>query len=231
MAAVVWGYLFWNLNRMTQPDPDIARQKRNLRKALRSRRRALSSTEQRLAAEGLIRQVRRHPHYLRARRIALYWANDGEINLDPLTRQLQADGKSLFLPVLNPLDPVRSHLWFCHWQPGEPMRPNRFGIPEPSRPQRIPAWTLDWVLMPLVGFDADGGRLGMGGGFYDRTFAQETRWPQQPQRLGVAHECQRVEAIPQEGWDLPLAAVITDQRLYNQEAANKRSPRTTGRES
>lgn len=199
---------------MIQPDPDITRQKRTLRKELRARRRALSAIEQRQAAIGLIRQVRHHPDYPRARRIALYWANDGEINLDPLALQLLADGKSLFLPVLNPLDPVRPHLWFCHWQPGEPMRSNRFGIPEPVNPTRIPTWTLDWVLMPLVGFDAEGGRLGMGGGFYDRTFAHERRWPQQPQRLGVAHECQQVPAIPQEGWDLPLAAVITDQRVY-----------------
>lgn len=199
---------------MTQPDPEIAHQKRALRKELRARRRALSPIEQQLAALGLVRQVRHHPDYPRARRIALYWANDGEIDLAPLTDQLKADGKSVFLPVLNPLDPVRPHLWFCHWQPGEPMRANRFGIPEPARPERIPTWTLDWVLMPLVGFDAAGGRLGMGGGFYDRTFAQEGRWPQQPQRLGVAHECQCVEAIPQEGWDLPLAAVITDQGIY-----------------
>ncbi|WP_028671113.1 5-formyltetrahydrofolate cyclo-ligase [Saccharospirillum impatiens] len=199
---------------MTQPDPDVARQKRALRKELRARRRALSSTEQRLAAEGLIRQIRHHPDYPRARRIALYCANDGEINLEPLVRQLKADQKALFLPVLNPLDPVRPHLWFCHWQPGERMRANRFGIPEPTRPERIPTWTLDWVLMPLVGFDASGGRLGMGGGFYDRTFAHEQHWPQQPQRLGVAHECQRVGVIPQEEWDLPLAAVMTDQRVY-----------------
>jgi 5-formyltetrahydrofolate cyclo-ligase len=204
---------------MTTPVPGIASQKRALRKALRARRQALSAKQQRLAATGLVRQIRRHPDYQRTRRIALYQANDGEIDPGLLAQRLIADGKSLFLPVLNPLDPVHPHLWFCRWQPGQPMRPNRFGIPEPASPLRVPAWTLDWVLMPLVGFDADGGRLGMGGGFYDRTFAREHRWPRQPGRLGIAHECQRVRAIPLEGWDLPLAAVITDQRVYGQFAS------------
>jgi 5-formyltetrahydrofolate cyclo-ligase len=199
---------------MTSPDPGIAQQKRVLRKTLRSRRHALSARAQRAAAAGLVKQVVRHPDYPRTRRIALYWANDGEIDLNPLMQRLIGDGKSVFLPVLNPLDPVRPHLWFCRWQPGEPMRPNRFGIAEPKSPHRIPTWSLDWVLLPLVGFDAEGGRLGMGGGFYDRTFAHEQRWPRQPRRLGVAHDCQRVNAIPQEGWDLPLASVITDQRVY-----------------
>jgi 5-formyltetrahydrofolate cyclo-ligase len=203
-----------NLFRMTTPAPSIASQKRTLRKTLRVRRQALSAMEQRQAAQGLVRQIRRHPDYLRTQRIALYQANDGEIDPGLLAQRLVADGKSLFLPVLNPLDPVHPHLWFCSWKPGQPMRSNRFGIPEPANPERIPAWTLDWVLMPLVGFDADGGRLGMGGGFYDRTFAREHRWPRQPRRLGVAHECQRVSAIPLEGWDLALAAVITDQRVY-----------------
>ncbi|MEX2320044.1 MAG: 5-formyltetrahydrofolate cyclo-ligase [Saccharospirillum sp.] len=81
---------------MKQPDPDIARHKRALRKELRARRRALSATEQHHAAKGLIRQVRRHPDYSRTRRIALYWANDGEINLNPLIKQLVGDGKSYF---------------------------------------------------------------------------------------------------------------------------------------
>jgi 5-formyltetrahydrofolate cyclo-ligase len=149
-----------NLFRMTTPAPSIASQKRTLRKTLRVRRQALSAMEQRQAAQGLVRQIRRHPDYLRTQRIALYQANDGEIDPGLLAQRLVADGKSLFLPVLNPLDPVHPHLWFCSWKPGQPMRSNRFGIPEPANPERIPAWTLDWVLMPLVGFDADGGRLG-----------------------------------------------------------------------
>jgi 5-formyltetrahydrofolate cyclo-ligase len=73
---------------------------------------------------------------------------------------------------------------------------------------------LDYVLFPLVGFDAQGSRLGMGGGFYDRTFAQTTRWPKRPKLIGVAHDCQKVATLPLEPWDITLEAVVTDQGIY-----------------
>lgn len=197
---------------MVDHEPSIAQQKRRLRAQLRAQRRALSPREQRMAAAGIVRQLRRSAHYCRMKRVALYWAMDGEVNLTALMRQLHRDGKAVYLPVLDPLSP---QLRFRRWHPGSRMQPNHFGIPEPEdRRAERPVWCLDWVLMPLVGFDAEGGRLGMGGGFYDRTFADEVRWPRQPRRLGIAHECQRVASVPKEGWDLPLIGVITDQRWY-----------------
>lgn len=190
----------------------IAQQKRRLRSQLRARRRDLSPREQHLASAGVTRQLRLSSLYRRIKSVALYWAMDGEVNVTPLMHRLHRDGKALYLPVLDPLTP---RLRFRRWQPESRMQPNRFGIPEPADAStERPAWSLDLVLMPLVGFDADGGRLGMGGGFYDRTFADEQRWPRQPRRLGVAHECQRVAEVPLESWDLPLIGVITDQRWY-----------------
>ena len=93
---------------------------------------------------------------------------------------------------------------------------NRFGIREPvdQKQHQVPAWRLSLVLMPLVGFDPQGNRLGMGGGFYDRTFAYRTRrktWPG-PTLLGVAHHCQKVSALPVASWDIPLDAIITDEQ-------------------
>ncbi|WP_108125763.1 5-formyltetrahydrofolate cyclo-ligase [Saccharospirillum mangrovi] len=188
-----------------------AQLKQTLRRELRARRRALSSHQQRLAAQRLIRQVVRLPGYARVRSIALYWAMDGEIDVTPLMHRLMRDGKTVYLPVLQP---QRLALWFRPWQPTSFMRDNRFGIPEPQQGRRLAPWALDWVLLPLVGFDDLGGRLGMGGGFYDRTFAARARWPRQPRLIGVAHQCQQVEPIPLESWDIPLAAVVTDAQRY-----------------
>lgn len=188
-----------------------AGQKRQLRRELRALRRSLTPRQQRRASSGLIRRITLLPQYKMTRHIALYWANDGEIDVTPLMVRLLKDKKRVYLPVLHPLEP---RLRFRRWSPGEPMRPNRFGIPEPVRGPVLAPWCLDWVLLPLVGFDEAGGRLGMGGGFYDRTFSHETRWPRRPARIGVAHECQKVVRVPLEPWDIPLAAVATDQRMY-----------------
>lgn len=192
------------------PTP-LSQRKQALRRELRQRRRALAPADQRRAADRLVRQLTRRPDYPRVRHVALYWAMDGEIDLAPLMRRLVRDRKRVYLPVLHPQVP---RLWFRRWRPRAPLVRNRFGIPEPRRGSRIPPWCLDWVLMPLVGFDEAGGRLGMGGGFYDRTFAAEARWPSRPQRIGVAHECQKVAQVPLEAWDLPLAAVVTDGGHY-----------------
>ena len=191
-----------------------AQLKQQLRRQLRARRRALSPYQQRLAAERLTRQLVRLPGYSRVRSIALYWATDGEIDLHALMRRLQRDGKKVYLPVLQPR---KIALWFRPWRTNSAMLANRFGIPEPTAGRRQPPWALDWVLLPLVGFDEAGGRLGMGGGFYDRTFAARGRWPRQPRLIGVAHQCQQVDRIPLESWDIPLAAVVTDQQVLNQQ--------------
>lgn len=188
-----------------------AQQKQSLRRQLRARRRNLSARQQRLAARNLSRQITRLPAYTRLRSVALYWAMDGEIDLAPLMQRLESDGKEVFLPVLQP---QRTELWFRRWQRGAPLTPNRFGIPEPQRGKQRAPWALDWVLLPLVGFDDQGGRLGMGGGFYDRTFAPRQRWIRQPQLIGVAHQCQQVAQIPTDSWDIPLAGVVTDQGWY-----------------
>lgn len=187
-----------------------------LRRLLRARRRALSPAEQRHAARGLYRQLAQHPLFRRAKTLALYLPNDGEIDPIALQRAAFKQGKRVYLPRLAQWP--RTHMVFQEWRRGERLRVNRFGIPEPrwclQRQRR--AWSLDLVLLPLVGFDAQGGRLGMGGGFYDRAFSYKTRsggW-KKPTLLGLAHACQRVDALPLACWDVPLYATVTDQGWY-----------------
>jgi 5-formyltetrahydrofolate cyclo-ligase len=187
-----------------------------LRRQLRAARRALPAAAQRKAAQNLYRQLAHQPVFHRARHIALYLPNDGEIDPRLLLRAAQKRGKATYLPVLSPWP--RTRMVFQRIRPGEKLIKNRFGI---SEPRRNPAhqrniWALDLVLLPLVGFDRFGGRLGMGGGFYDRSLAYRSRRIQwiKPVLLGLAHECQQVERLNMASWDVPLNGTVTDKGWY-----------------
>lgn len=186
-----------------------------LRKELRQRRNALTEQQQQDAADNLAVNLLQHPDLRRARHIAVYLPNDGEIDPSVYVSLARRRGLRFYLPVIHPIHTGR--LVFSPFTDDTILRPNRFGIPEPVFRDglRRPPWAMDAVLFPLVGFDEKGGRLGMGGGFYDRTFAFSRFRPRlAPKLIGLAHECQRVEALPTENWDVPLHSVVTDERRY-----------------
>lgn len=187
---------------------------RELRKTLRHKRRALTPSQQRIAADSLLSQISRQPWFYNGRRFAFFIASDGEIDPAPLLALAHAAGKDCFLPVLHPLKLNR--LYFARCIPGMPLSPNRFGIPEPplKRNVVVPAWSLDAIFMPLVGFDRQGNRLGMGGGFYDRTLAFTRHWPRAlPRLVGLAHHFQEVDLLPAQPWDIALHAIATDRGI------------------
>lgn len=196
----------------TSPDAiPSPRDLRGLRQAMREQRRSLRPSQQRAAAQRLARRVTASASFLSARRIALYIAADGEIDPAPLLARALRLGKSVFLPVLHPLSHDR--MLFVRYRTAEELRRNRYGIPEPKIwRQRARPWQLDLVLTPLVAFDRLGNRLGMGGGFYDRTFDRTAaaRWPRRPALCGLAHRLQAVPQLPAAPWDIPLARVFTD---------------------
>ncbi len=181
--------------------------KKALRRTLRQRRRALSRFSQRAAALRVAAVVSRHSGFVSANHIAIYLAADGEIDPAPLIALARAAGKRVYLPVLRSGNRLR----FSEWLPHGQLRRNPLGLFEPAIKNYRAAHRLDLVLMPLVGFDRRGGRLGMGGGFYDRSFAflKENR-KRRPQLIGLAHALQQVDDLPVEAWDVPMAAVATD---------------------
>ncbi|WP_460144172.1 5-formyltetrahydrofolate cyclo-ligase [Pseudomonas sp. S2_A02] len=187
-----------------------------LRRMLRKARRALTPSQQREAARGLYKQLAQHPLFRRAKHISLYLPMDGEIDPRLLMRAAQRRGKATYLPVLSAWPQTK--MVFQRIRSGEKLKPNRFRIPEPrhniARQRKV--WALDLVLLPLVGFDDVGGRLGMGGGFYDRSLAYLARrknW-RKPTLLGLAHECQKVQRLAQASWDVPLQGTVTDKAWY-----------------
>jgi 5-formyltetrahydrofolate cyclo-ligase len=187
-----------------------------LRRLLRKARRALSASAQRKAGEQLYRQLAQQPLFRRARHIALYLPSDGEIDPRPLMRAAQRRGKATYLPVLSAWPATK--MVFQRVRPNERLHPNRFRIAEPTakRQRQRKVWALDLILLPLVGFDPEGGRLGMGGGFYDRSLAYLQRrhnW-HKPTLLGLAHECQKVDRLALASWDVRLHATVTDKAWY-----------------
>ncbi len=179
---------------------------------MRRRRRSLSHGEREGAAHELCRRLAHDPLFLRARRLALYVAHDGEVDLTPLIARAWSAGKHVYLPALH-----RKRLWFLPLSPLTPLACNRFGILEPelAPATRCPLPALDLVLMPLVAFDPDGHRLGMGGGYYDRTFAylRRRRHWRRPRLVGVAYAFQQTGAVPARPWDVPMSAVATERSV------------------
>lgn len=178
-----------------------------LRQRLKQQRLQLSSFKRRNAALRLARHLARHPRIHAARRIALYVGYQGE--LDPWRfHHLWSHHKRLYLPVL-----YKDHSRCLHFvEAGNRWTRNRFGISEPaySTKAACPLGQLDVVLMPLVAFNAKGERLGMGGGFYDRTLALQPSWSRQPYLLGIGYRFQQVDTLPVAPWDKPVSAIITD---------------------
>ncbi|MDO8705269.1 MAG: 5-formyltetrahydrofolate cyclo-ligase [Sulfuricaulis sp.] len=190
--------------------------KTDLRRTLRAKRQSLSADNQKLAARALAVNVAGTRLFLTSRRIACYLPNDGEIDTGRVIEHIRRLRKILYLPVLSPL--AHDRLWFAEAKPKTKLVPNRFGIPEPAVPARdlVRAQELDLILMPLVGFDDRGNRLGMGGGFYDRSleFLRHRRHWHKPQVLGIAYDFQRINRLTPDSWDIPLQGVITDRAVY-----------------
>lgn len=180
--------------------------KAELRRQLRSQRQALTA-QRRAHLDALIcgqvlqtLMATEKPNQA----IALFIAHGGEPDLMPVIHGLIESGRAVYLPVL-----AGESLTFHRFDPSQAMIPNRFGIPEPSDQPAIDVHALDWVMMPLVGFSSAGGRLGMGGGFYDRTLAGLK--DNGPIKAGLAYAFQQLDSLPTEPWDVMLDVVISDR--------------------
>lgn len=185
------------------------------RQALRQQRRALTVQQRLDYSKQFATQFCATKIFRNSARIACYMAADGELDLLPVMRRAWQLGKTVYLPVLN--GTYRKDLLFARYSEGDELGLNRYKIPEPTvaARDRVKARQIDVVLTPLVAFDNRGNRLGMGAGYYDRTFAfllRSQRWIR-PQLIGVAYDFQRVEKIDAQAWDVPLQGAATENGL------------------
>lgn len=181
---------------------------------MRQRRRSLSIQQQHIAAKNLYRKLVTSSLFRFSKRIAFTLPRDGEISPALLMATALKRGKACYLPVMNRFGDTR--LSFRRWQPGQRLMQGAYAIPEPRLGKLCSKRFLSLVLLPLVAFDAEGNRLGMGKGFYDHSFAfLLNSQGHRPVLLGMAHECQKVETLEVASWDVPLKGIVTDQHWYS----------------
>ncbi|KAE9542252.1 5-formyltetrahydrofolate cyclo-ligase [Ursidibacter maritimus] len=182
----------------------LCEQRNQLRKQMRAKRQALTLDEQRFAAQNIIPKSLELIEHYAAQHLAFYLPFNGEISPLPLIEKLRSIGKKIYLPVLHPFS---SHqLLFLRFDDKSDLSSNRFGILEPKLDVRkvLPISELEMIFVPLVACDTQGNRLGMGGGFYDRTLSQAKHLIS----VGLAHQCQQLECLPLESWDEPLDYIV-----------------------
>lgn len=140
--------------------------------------------------------------------MAAYAAFDGEPDLMPALELLEAKGLTVALPVIED-EPGRAVISFRKWSSDRPMKSNRYRIQEPIDAQEIIMPDIDIALIPLVAWDENGYRLGMGASFYDRLF-QPYAGLTRPERVGVGYQLQKVDRVPREPWDIRMHGILSE---------------------
>jgi 5-formyltetrahydrofolate cyclo-ligase len=193
-----------------------------LRSHFRQLRKHLSVEDQTSFANKLVQQTQ-HQVLASAQgqqlKLALYLSFDGELDTSALIKHCWNAGHEVYLPVLHPFS--SGHLLFQRYAKTTTMTKNHFGIDEPALDVRavVGAKQLDILFTPLVAFDASGNRLGMGGGFYDRTLssmlkAQDLLPSHKTRVIGLAHDLQKTDSLPCAAWDIPLPEIITPSQHF-----------------
>lgn len=186
--------------------------RQHIRKEIRQKRRALTAEQQAHFAEQAAARMLGFAPVVEAKSVAVFLSFDGELDTRPLIEGLWRAGKQVYLPVLHPFSP--GNLLFLRYLPDSLLATNRLKILEPALDVRhvLPLDRLDVLITPLVAFDRTGQRLGMGGGFYDRTLQNWRAHGFLP--VGYAHDCQQVESLPVQEWDIPLPVVVTPTQTW-----------------
>jgi 5-formyltetrahydrofolate cyclo-ligase len=197
---------------MAQPTAEIRAERRRLR-ALRL---ALPRPERIAAERAIVAALRRLRVFRRGRRVAVYLAMPGEVSLTDALAAALGSGAEIFVPQVT--RQRRGRMRFVRLRRGSVLRRNAFGIVGPAGHARdsVSPLRLDAILMPVVGFDRDGNRLGMGAGYYDRALQRRrdrTRPWRRPTLVGVAFGCQEVARIEPSSWDVALDLVVTEREV------------------
>lgn len=185
----------------------ISNAKQQLRQQLRKRRRAISEAQRSAAARRATQHLLRSPWFKRARHIGIYLAVASELPTELLIGAARRRRKHLYAPCTG----HNGRMEFRRLHECRSLQRNRHGIAEPRGRKFRPPKQLDLLIIPLLGVDARGQRLGAGGGYYDRYLQRCGRY--RPLRVGFGYRMQLLDRLPDEPWDLPLHAVVTEAGL------------------
>ena len=192
------------------PDANMLSEKNkaDLRRAGKAARRKLTHEVRGEASENICAAAIQSTSFENAKLIACYLATDNEVNCRRLIERAWHMKKRIFLPIVQ----KHSKLKFVEFFKNSRTRTNTYGIEEPVGENEIDPRELDLVFTPLVAFDSQGNRVGMGGGYYDRTFSflNKHQHNSGPMLVGLAFDCQYVEQIGASAWDIRLFRVITE---------------------
>lgn len=192
--------------------------RKQLRAQLREKRNQLTPQQQELASAQLSATLLDMTKA--GDTLALYFANDGELSPNKAIDELIKLGRKVAVPVMHSFR--KGYLNFQLFDHDTQMRKNGFGIEEPvlNSVMTVPLNEINYLYMPLVGFDTQGNRMGMGGGYYDRTLSRIGELSNKPELIGLAHDCQQVELLPIESWDVPIDMIITPTKKVMPDSKN-----------
>ena len=181
---------------------------KSLRQQLKTKRKQVDKFQQQYSSTQVLHRLHHFPQLQQAKRVGLYLHAFGEINTQQIIEYCFAQHKQVYLPMICSMNQQ------LHWVriSKQQYRNKRFshhplGMQEPMASRAMHVSKLDVLIMPLLACDVYGTRIGMGGGFYDKTLASA---PNKPLRLGIAHDFQLVqERLPRQVWDQPLDILIT----------------------
>lgn len=177
-----------------------------IRKEIRQQRRKLSYREQRKAETSICNQLRRHAKFLKSKKIGLYLNAFGEVPTHKIALLCYQLDKNVFLPQIRAFD--KKLVWVkcskSQWQ-NDRFTKHVHGMKEPCQHRGTSIQNIDLLIMPLIAFDLNGHRIGMGGGYYDRTLWKKNR----SYRLGIAYNFQKVQQIEKKPWDQKMNLVLT----------------------
>ena len=194
---------------------DSSLSRKQLRAKFRQKRQALSEQQQQRASQQILATSLQSTPLKKSKTVACYLTNDAEISSQGIIEYCWQHNKRLLLPVLHPFS--KGHLLFVDYQRNSKMQHNRFAIEEPlvTTKNICVLSDIDLIFTPLVAFDSVGNRLGMGGGFYDRTLAPIKRQRLATRLIGLAHNCQQAETLTQDSWDIPLNGIATPAKYFD----------------
>lgn len=187
-----------------------------LRKTLLTQREQLEATEVQADSLKISEHCIQSQEFTHSQHISIYLAVRNEVDTQAIINAATELHKIIYLPVIHPQR--GNQLAFYPYQPGDPLTVNRFGIAEPETAGQtaMMPWELQLIILPVVGFDHRGYRLGHGAGHYDRSLAFVNEMPNatRPALLGLAYDWQEVDQLPTDAWDVPMDGIITPAKHH-----------------